>query len=118
MSMNRSGGRADFNSGVQFAGFYLPFDGRVSVRLPQAKGASNTVFTVSPRAQELPRKSARNRDRMSRQVGHFDAGPKYPPSKIENRGQADFFAGGMNSMIFPRSSAGIHLSFFRKLIGM
>ena len=81
MSMNRSGGRADFNSGAQFAGFYLPFDGRVPVRLPQAKGASNTVFTVSPRAQELPPKSARNRNRMSRQVGHFDAGPKYPPRK-------------------------------------
>jgi hypothetical protein len=79
------GGRADFNSGAQFAGFYLPFDGRVPVRLPQAKGASNTVFTVSPRAQELPRKSARNRNRMSRQVGHFDAGPKYPPSKIAVR---------------------------------
>jgi hypothetical protein len=75
------------------------------------------VFTVSPHMQELPRKSARNRNRMNRQVGHFDAGPKYP-FKIENRGQADFCVGRLNSMIFPRSCGGIHLSFFRMLIGI
>jgi hypothetical protein len=49
MSMNRSGGRADFNSGAQFAGFYLPFDGRVPVRLPQAKGAFKySVYGIAP----------------------------------------------------------------------
>jgi hypothetical protein len=56
-----------------------PFDGRAPNRLLQARGVSNTVFTVSPCAHELPSKSARNRNRMSRQVSHFDAGPKYPP---------------------------------------
>ena len=50
-----------------------PFDGRAPNRLLQARGVSNTVFTVSPRAQELPSKSARNRNRMSRRVSHFDA---------------------------------------------
>jgi len=59
-------------------GILTPFDGRAPNRLLQAKGVSNTVFTVSPRAQELPRKSARNRNRMSRGVSHFDAGLKYP----------------------------------------
>ena len=59
-------------------GILTPFDGRAPNRLLQAKGVSNTVFTVSPRAQELSRKSARNRNRMSRGVSHFDAGLKYP----------------------------------------
>ena len=30
-----------------------------------------------------------------------------------NRGQADFFVCRLNSIIFPRSGAGIHLQFFR-----
>jgi len=53
-----------------------PFDGRAPNRLLPARDVSNTVFTVSSRTQEIPRNSARNRNRMSRRVSHFDAGPK------------------------------------------
>src|SRR5258707_3154463 len=73
-----------------------------------------SVYGIAPYAGASSRQRATQSDESA--GGPLRRWTEIPP--LENRGQADFFVCRINSMIFPRSGEGIHLSFFRKLIGM